>query len=300
MADNVDTNWSGKSRGGKRGYQFFISVIRHLGVRCAYVFLALIVVYFIPFAPKATKAIWLYNRKIRGKGIFSALKELYCHYYVFGQTLIDKIAMQAGLSSYYRYQFDNYDRFLDVLNKGTGVVMIGAHVGCWEAGATFFGVYGRKINILMLDAEHQNIKEVLNKNTERKNDFKIIALNEGILDAMIQMKIALNNGEYICFNGDRFMKTDNIAPVEFMGQLALFPLGLFKIASKCNVPVVFYYAMREPHCTYRFIFEEPQMGKRNTPENLQKQYVKSLERIIKTYPRQWFNFYDFWNSDKKV
>lgn len=295
MAKNSDKQWSGKSRGGRFGYQFFVYTIRLLGVRCAYCFLAFIVIYFIPFAPKATRAIWRYNRQRRGLGVFASIKELYCHYYVFGQTLIDKIAMRGGLAERYHYEFDNYTRFLEILNSGQGVVMIGAHIGCWEAGAGFFGTYGKKINIVMLDAEHQQIKDVLEENANEQNNYSIIALNQNIIDAMLQMKVALNNGEYICFNGDRYIGADNTAEVEFMGSKALFPRGLFQIAAKCRVPVVFYYSMRELNCTYRFIFEEPQLERKITPESLLEQYAKSLEKIVAKYPRQWFNFYDFWN-----
>ena len=41
--------------------------------------------------------------------------------------------------------------------------MIGAHVGNWEIGAPFFDEYGKKINIVMFDAEHKRIKEILEK-----------------------------------------------------------------------------------------------------------------------------------------
>ena len=295
--NKTEKQWNGKSRGGRFGYQFFVYTIRLLGLRCAYIFLAFIVIYFIPFAPKATRAIWRYNRQKRRLGVLASVKELYCHYYVFGQTLIDKMAMRGGLNEKYRYEFDNYTRFLEILNSGEGVVMIGAHIGCWEAGAGFFGTYGKKINIVMLDAEHQQIKDVLEENASQENNYNIIPLNQNIIDAMLQIKVALNNGEYICFNGDRYMEKDHTAVVDFMGSKALFPMGLFKIAAKCRVPVVFYYSMREPNRTYRFIFEEPVIDGKMTTEKLLEQYVKSLEKIVEKYPRQWFNFYDFWNVE---
>lgn len=295
--NKTEKQWNGKSRGGRFGYQFFVYTIRLLGLRCAYIFLAFIVIYFIPFAPKATRAIWRYNRQKRRLGVLASVKELYCHYYVFGQTLIDKMAMRGGLNEKYRYEFDNYTRFLEILNSGEGVVMMGAHIGCWEAGAGFFGTYGKKINIVMLDAEHQQIKDVLEENASHENNYNIIPLNQNIIDAMLQIKVALNNGEYICFNGDRYMEKDHTAAVDFMGSKALFPMGLFKIAAKCRVPVVFYYSMREPNRTYRFIFEEPVIDGKMTTEKLLEQYVKSLEKIVEKYPRQWFNFYDFWNVE---
>lgn len=295
MAKNSTKQWSGKSRGGRFGYQFFVYTIRLLGVRCAYCFLALIVVYFIPFAPRATAAIWRYNRQRRALGVLRSMVELYLHYFVFGQTLIDKIAMKAGLGNRYNYKFDNYDRFLEILNSGNGVVMIGAHVGCWESGAGFFGTYGKRINIVMFDAEHQRIKEVLDENAESENNYNIIAINEDAIAAMLQMKIALDNGEYICFNGDRHVGKENTYERELLGAPVLLPNGPFKIAAKCRVPVVFYYAMREKGRTYRFIFEEPKCEGRIKAEELVSQYTASLERIVEKYPRQWFNFYDFWN-----
>lgn len=294
MANQQDKQWTGKSRGGRFGYQFFVYTIRLLGIHCAYCFLAFIVIYFIPFAPKATKAIWDYNRKRRGLGVFASIKELYCHYFVFGQTLIDKVAMKGGMTNRFKYEFDNYDRFLEILNSGKGVVMIGAHIGSWEAGAGFFGSYGKKINIIMFDAEHQQIKDVLDENTNREDSYKIIAINHDAIEAIIQMKIALNNGEYICFNGDRYVDKESSCTTTFLGAKANFPIGPFKIAAKCRVPVVFYYSMRESGLTYRFIFEEPTIEGRVTAENLIAQYTKSLEQMVSRYPRQWYNFYNFW------
>lgn len=295
MAKSIRAQWNGKSRGGRFGYQFFVYTIRLFGVHCAYVFLAFIVAYFIPFAPKATSAIWRYNRKQRGLNVLSSAKELYCHYYVFGQTLIDKLALQAGLTKNYNFKFDNYNRFLEILNSGQGVVMIGAHIGLWDAGSGFFGNYGKKINIVMLDAEHAQIRKVLKENAVEDKNYKIIALNNDIIEAMLQIKIALDNGECVCFNGDRNISDNNISEIEFMGGIAKFPTGPFKIATKCRVLIVFYYSMREPDCTYRFIFEEPTVTGKMTADALLKQYIASLERVVKKYPRQWFNFYRFWN-----
>ncbi|MFR4236874.1 MAG: hypothetical protein ACLT1W_11990 [Alistipes onderdonkii] len=38
-------------RGGGFGYNFFILLMKVAGIRSAYAFLSLVVVYFIPFAP---------------------------------------------------------------------------------------------------------------------------------------------------------------------------------------------------------------------------------------------------------
>ena len=73
--------------------------------------------------------------------------------------MIDKVAIGNGMTGKYHFKFENYQALLDVLNGNTGVIMIGAHVGNWEIGAPFFDEYGKKINIVMFDAEHERIKE---------------------------------------------------------------------------------------------------------------------------------------------
>lgn len=284
-------SWNGKSRGGSFGYGFFILLIHKLGIGAAYAFLSLVVIYFIPFAPKATKAIWKYNRRILHYGLLKSLVMLYHHYYIFGQTLIDKIAIAGGLSRKYKFVFENYDEMLALLDRGP-VVIIGAHVGCWEIGSGFFGAYASKLNVVMYDGEYQKIKEAL---SALNVTYKIIAINNGSIESLLKMKQAIDNGEYLCFQGDRYMDEGNTCKVEFMGNEARFPQGPSLIASKFSTPVIFYFAMREKGMCYRFKFKILPIGM--TQEEILKEYTESLEEVIKQYPQQWFNFYDLWQPE---
>lgn len=287
-----ERQWDGKSRGGKFGYLFFVFAIKVFGIRFAYAISAVVVFHFLFFAPKAVGNIWAYNRKRLGYGRIKSSLEVYWHFYVFGQTLIDRIALRAGLKHKYCFAFENYDRFIEVISN-SGVVMMGAHVGCWDAGSVFFGEYGKKINIVMFDAEHEKIKKVLEKSGQTA-DYKIIAVNKGAIEAMVQIKVALNNGEYVCFNADRYVEKTATLSVRFLAGEVLLPDGPFRIAAHCNMPVFFYYAMREKKRTYRFIFVEASAEEAKDAKLLAERYVSSLENIVRVYPRQWFNFYRFW------
>lgn len=290
-----ENSWSGKSRGGGFGYRFFIFLIRKAGLGFAYGFLSLVVVYFIPFAPRATAAVWFYNRRVLGRGRWCSLRGLFSHYYRFGQTLIDKIAIAAGMEGKYRFEFDDYRRFLEILNSGTGVVMIGAHVGSWEAGSRFFGDYARKMNIVLYDAEYEKIKQALERNSAGPG-FKVIAVNDDGLENIIRIKRALDDGEYICFQGDRYVNEDAAIEAEFMGCKARFPRGPFLVASRMRVPVVFYYSMRGEGRSYKFHFVRSQAATdgRTSERQLLEEYLTATEKIVREYPEQWFNFYKFW------
>ncbi|MCM1168344.1 MAG: acyltransferase [Bacteroides sp.] len=295
MDKGRERQWDGKSRGGSFGYFFFIFVIKNLGIRFAYTILAAVVFYFLFFAPKALRAVWDYNRRRLGYGRCRSVLESYRHFYVFGQTLIDRVAIRAGLQHRYRFEFENYDRFIEVIDR-SGVVMMGAHVGCWDAGSVFFGDYGHKINIVMFDAEHERIKKMLAKSGMRC-DYKIIPINKGSVEAMVQIKVALNNGEYVCFNADRHVDAASSFPIRLLNGTVRFPEGPFRIVSRCRMPVFFYYAMREKKRTYRFIFTEIPSEDVKDEKKLGKRYAASLEEIVRQYPRQWFNFYRFWQAE---
>lgn len=295
------SDWEGKTRGGKFGYWFFIKTIQYLGINVAYTFLLFVVVYFIPFAPKATAATWRYSRKILNYGVLQSVAMLFKNYYRLGQILIDKIAIHSGMEKKYNFKFEHYTEFLDILNSNQGVVMIGAHVGNWEIGTPFFSDYGKKINIVMYDAEHQKIKELLDKNSADKN-FKVILVNNDNLTHVFMITEALNKNEYVCFQGDRYVNAEKLLTHSFMGKEASFPAGPFLLASRLKVPVVFYFAMREPNRTYRFCFtlaNNVTRTKEKRPEQLLlDQYVNTLEKIVSEYPAQWFNYYNFWAPTK--
>lgn len=298
MTQSSESGWKGKTRGGSFGYLFFILLIKSLGVKAGYAFLCLVVVYFIPFAPKATRAIWQYARRILGYNRCRSVCLLLRNYYALGQTLIDKVAIGAGMTKKYRFDFGNrYTEFLEILNGQEGVVMIGAHVGNWEIGAPFFDDYGKKMNIVMFDAEYQKIKELLEKNTNG-NNYKVIPVNEDNLTHVFKIKDALNKQEYVCFQGDRYVEGAQVLYADFLGKKAAFPAGPYLLASRLHVPVVFYFAIRGKGMQYTFHFVPAcpiRRTKETKPEqDLLQQYVSALEEIVKEHPEQWFNYYEFW------
>ena len=276
MANN-DKRWSGRSRGGGFGYNFFILLMKVAGIRSAYAFLSLVVVYFIPFAPRATRAVWFYNRRILGYGRLHSAVKLYAHYYALGQTIIDRVAIGSGMERKYKFEFENYDAFLRVLDGGRGAVIIGAHVGCWGTGAGFFGDYARKMHLVMYDAEYRQIKSVMEKHCGQEG-YKVIAVNEGGIESILRIKEVLDRKEYVCFQGDRFVEGSPTVTLPFMGHEAPFPAGPFAVAGKFRVPVVFYYAMTNDEGSITFA----NLAQITTQENLKALGMSLLLSFVST------------------
>lgn len=287
--------WDGKSRGGYLGNLIFECLIRYIGVRSAYLLLIFVAVYFIPAAPKATFSLWYYNRRIFHHGFFKSLFLLYLHYYRFGQILIDKIAIVSGRENEYEFDTENRDAFKDSFRRlqNNGCIFIGAHIGSWETGVKFFGKEGKKINVFMFQSHSNREKHI-------PGEHKIQSLTGDPIENILKIKSVLDAHEYVCFQGDRFMPGQRTLKAMFLGEEAEFPLGPFHFSARVNVPVVFYFSMRLPQKGYRFYLYEAKPILHNISESPQKQllnqYIDILEKVVRKYPQQWFNFYPFWKN----
>lgn len=292
--------WQGQSRGGKTGYEIFIFLIRHLGIGCAYSLLAVVALYFIIAAPRSTADIWRYARKILNYPALKSAFFIYKNYFAFGQSLIDKVAISSGLSDRFHYTFEGMEHLENAVAEHKGAIIMGAHFGNWAASEPFFRGCGAKLNLVMFDNEHTDIKEVLEKNKDADASFKIIPVNKDNLSHIFMITDALDKGEFVCFLCDRFLRSENVINERFMDYPVKFPFGTFHIAARMKVPVLFYFAVRERNRTYRFSFSKADMpSQRKGAENkILSQFVSTLEKELRAHPEQWYNYYDFWNLRK--
>ncbi|MFA6859542.1 MAG: lysophospholipid acyltransferase family protein [Bacteroidales bacterium] len=299
----MDGSWEGKTRGGAFGYLFFIFLIKHCGLASAYTFLVFVVCYFIPFAPKATRSVWIYARNVLGLCIMKSIIFLFRNYYSLGRSLIDKLAVGSGMSDRFNYVFDNEKAILDLLDQRKGAVLIGAHFGNWAMGGPSFMKYGSRLNVVVYDNEINAIKTIIRKNSSDMPSFKVIPVNKDSFAHVFSISEALEANEFVCFQGDRYVNEDKLLETGFMGRKADFPMGPFLVATKFDAPVIFYFAVRLPKRTYKFIFAEASL--KETGSSMEKtryllnQYVRELEPLVGKYPEQWYNYYDFWKIKKK-
>ena len=294
------SSWKGKTRGGVVGYKIFISILKYIGLPFAYFILRFIVVYFVIFSPKGSKIIYSYFKHIHGYTTFSSVISIFRNFYLLGQVLIDKISMLAGFKNKFTFDFDGENYLQDMIDMKKGGVLIGAHVGNWEIAGQLLERLDVKINIVMLDAEHKRIKNMLDSVLVKKN-MNIIAIKEDF-SHLFKIKEALQNSEFIAIHGDRFIPGTKTISCKFLGKEAMFPTGTLYLASKYGSPVSFVAAMKETNTHYSFYASSPKIypypSNLKTRKSEQKKmievYVHELEKIVLKYPLQWFNYYYFW------
>lgn len=289
--------WAGKSKGNKLGYSIFVFVVKTFGVLPAYFLLRFVSLYYFLFSWSSSRHIYQYFRHRLRFGSVKSFFKIYSNYFVFGQTLLDKIIVMAGIENRFTYDFDGEENLRAMVKQGRGGILLSAHVGNWEAAGHLLKRLNTRINVVMFDGEHEQIKAYVEGVTKGKNFNVIVIRND--MSHVYAISDALVRNELICLHADRFLPGNKTIVKNFLGANAQFPAGPFQLAAGFNVPVSVVFAMKESATHYHFFGSE--LVKRNDGESktqfaerLSEMFTNDLEQKVKMYPEQWFNYYNFW------
>ena len=286
-------SWEGKSKGNKLGYSIFIGILRIAGVRPAYFLLRFVAGYYFLFSSTG-KFTRTYFKKLGYKG-WILTRSVYRNYYLFGQTLIDKIVVMSGLKVPYTFVFEGEHHIEEIMAGGKGGILISAHIGNYELAGYYFKRLPVKVNIIMVDNEQQQIKEYL-ESVMNDRKMSIITIKED-MSHVYEISNALKNNELIAIHADRFVAGSKTVSGTFLGEDALFPMGPFVLAATFKVPVSYVFCAKDSPTHYHLSATPSKTYTTNKqlaiPEAL-NDYIAEVEKKVKEYPEQWFNYYNFW------
>jgi len=290
------------------GHRIFVYLLKHFNLSLVYFVLRFVVLYYFFNSRKSFRAIYKYYRYAHKLPTVKSFFKVYSTYYIFGQILLDKTILLAGLTNKFTYNFDGEEYLREISAAGKGGLMIGAHMGSWDMAGYLLKRLDYKVNIVFYDVEHQNVKEFLEQ-TYGGNDIdeRINFINiKDDFTHLFQIRKALRNDELLTVMGDRFIENQKSFRLNFMGMEANFPAGPFYMATRFDIPVTFVFTMKEKKSHYHFYASEPKnykniSGTGNEDNDMQiliKEYTAMLEIFVRKYPDQWFNFFDFWEVEK--
>ncbi len=291
------SQWQGKSKGNQLGYRIIFFICSKFGVAPAYVILRFVALYYFLFSFSSSGPVYDYLKNRQKFSVFKSLRMLYQNYYVFAQTLLDRIIVMAGIKNKFTFHFDGVENLRQIVAGGRGGIFLSAHMGNWEVAGHLLEHLNTRINIVMFDGEHQRIKDYLKEVTGDRN-FNIIVIKND-LSHVYTIGDALQKNEIVCLHADRFLEGNKTLTYPFLGKDALFPAGPFAIAATFKVPVSFVFAFKESSTHYH-LYGSPLIGfegsdsKAEMIEKLGASFVKNLEQMAHKYPEQWFNYYNFW------
>ena len=291
-----NTKWQGKSKGNVLGYRIFVFLMKHLGIYAAYSLLVFVAFYYFLTQWQPNKYMYYYFRQRLGFSAPKSVVSLYKSYFTFGQTIIDKIAILAGLEYKFTYEFDGIEHLQHLLDDAQGGVLISAHIGNFEIAEPFFRQIDLNLQIstVSVDMEHSVIKQYIESISKNKPSNQFIYIKDD-MSHIFEINKSIANNKVICLTGDRFVEGMRGIKGKLLQADATFPAGPFLIASRLNAPVLFVYVMKEKNLHYHLYARIAHVKKRDT-EGLLNAYTESIEQMIQKYPYQWFNYFNFWDE----
>lgn len=296
--------WSGRTRGGYVGNSIFVALIRYIGPWCAYLLLVPVSFYYLFSAPKAVRASKDYLRRLDGGGAswLATMCLIFKHFFSFGKSLIDRVAVTAGNFQGFQFIFHGEEYIRQALAEGKGVVIISAHCGNWQAAANLLERLEVPVNLVAYEGEAAPLRR-LSPLTSGKARFSLISL-EDPLAAGIQIMKALRRGEIVAMHADRALEDSSTIQVPFLGTPARFPAGPFAVAAVSGAPLIHTFAMRVKDYHYHFYaYPAEHLSFSRKPLERQAQmrawvglFAARLEETLKQYPLQWYNYYNFWEG----
>ncbi len=302
----------------ERGSLWVLRVMRWIAVSAgrpaARAVLHPIALYFLFANGKARRASRAYLTRAQQRP--AALRDVYRHIHHFAATILDRVYfLQDRLR-----EFDLRSTGLDVLDaaiaKGDGVMLVGAHLGSFEALRAIGQERGMKIAMLMFEDNARLITRTLAAIAPQAQ-LHTIAL--GRAGAMLSLRRWLDSGGIAGLLADRTLpgqaersrsnshanSHSHTQRLPFLGEPARFSDGPFRLAALLRRQVVFMAGLYLGGKRYelRFVeladFREPVAAGESEARILaaMQRYVMLIEALCIESPYNWFNFFDFWAPD---
>jgi len=298
MVDTNTKDWHGVTGGKALGQKALKFLFYFTNVTVGYVILALVIPFYMLFGRKSYLSIYRYFRNHFSYSKGKAFKKTYQNHFVFGQCMLDRFAVFAGRKNYFRIKTTGNEEFYRLLDEEKGFIVASSHVGNFELCGYLMKQEKKRIYALAFGGETKEIME---------NRLKFFNLNNvstipvfGDMSHIFAINEALSAGQIVSISCDRHLGSTKSVECDFLSGKADFPIGAFSLATHFDVPVLSVFVMKESISNYH-IYVKPicldtsiNLSKKEKVELLTREFVKELEVIVKKYPEQWFNFYNFW------
>ncbi len=294
--------WSSRSIGSAFQHQIFYVLVRLGGRPLAYGVLYIVVFYYIFFRPSIRRRTEYYlSRRFPGKRTLGRLLDSYRLSMQLGKVLVDRAIVGVLGPDRMETKLNGREKLLQLLNEGTGFVLLTAHVGCWQVAMSALHCLNVPVYML-LRREEGDVDRHYFEHAGLSSPYRTIDPT-GYLGGTLEMLQVLKKGHILCTMGDRvFGSGRNTLCCDFLGGRVAFPYSAFRLASASGVPVVVLFSCKTGARTYELhvaeVIHVPELKDRSGEvfRPYVAQFAEALESFAGKYPYQFFNFHDMWQG----
>lgn len=292
----MQKEWQGSTDGNKWMQQQLINCFRFLNLRIYYAGVAFVVPFYMLFG-RGFRSSYSFFRKRLYHGRIASIWWAYLNFFRFGQVIIDRFAAYAGKK--FEIAIDNYEAFAHLSAQPQSFMILSAHVGNYELGGYHLISEQKTIYAMVFAGETDIVMENRSIQFGRTN-IQMVPLSADMSHLFVINK-ALREGEIVSIPADRCDGSERTVACTFFGQPTYFPLGPFATIAQRRTPTLVIFVMKETTNRYKIFVRqialpEVSLSKSQFIRNTAQQYATMVEEIVRRYPTQWFNFFNFWEN----
>jgi predicted LPLAT superfamily acyltransferase len=297
--------WTSRSIGSNFQHNIFYFLIRYGGRGASYALLNCVAVYYTLFRPAIRKKAGYYlARRFKTRNPLTRLLHCYRIYVDLGKVLIDRATIGIKGVGSIDIVSRNLDKLLVLIREGHGLILLTAHVGCWQIAMAQLRSLNTPVSLL-LHREEGDVDLHYFEHNGVSVPFRIID-PLGYMGGVLEMMDVLRKGEVVSIMGDRVFGSDkNTVSVNFLGGKVRFPFSAFKLASATGAPIAVHLSCKSGPDSYKFMLEKTirvPAGLSKKEEALRPyvaQFAEALESYTQRYPYQFFNFFNMWENSER-
>lgn len=288
-------HWTEKSERGSAWLIHLVVWLAHrAGRRACRMLLYPISFYFLLGDPTARRSSAEFFEAVHGRK--AHWQDVFAHIYSFAATLLDRVYMASGNLGNFEVTVKGLDLVDSALASGKGCVLLGSHLGSFDLMMLAGGAKdGRVVSVMMRIDPRSRVRRIAGIDD---NAFNLIPL--GRPDSYLRAHEALASGGVVAVLADRVDGGAHL-PARFMDRMTRMPTAPHILAARSGAPVLMFFGLYEGQNRYRIEFVECGEAANPTSRGREFQpvvdsYTHVLEDYARRFPRNWFNFYPYWNS----
>lgn len=305
--------WMGIAERGSIGALLVIRQIhRVFGRRTSVALLTPIVSYFFATDRAARRASLDYLRTLssrpEGRAVLGEApdwRHVFRHLHEFAQNILDRMIAWSGEPQRITIDDQATEQLIDLVREGRGAILLGSHFGSYDMLRLLAERTGVVLNVLMFTRHSARINRFFEQ-LHPGLHLRLIECIPGSVDAIFEIKAAIDRGEFVGVLGDRVLESehDRWVSVPFLGRPARFPLGPFLLQAVLGCPLLLTACVRTGPCRYLALAQPlapagsvPRVDREKHAQELTRRYASVLEEWCLLAPYQWFNFFAFWHDE---
>lgn len=296
-------------RGSLRGLRLLLVVMEKVGRIPLFVLMMPIVLHMFVWGQASRRAAVDFQREVarqRGESLttFATYGRALRQFWEFGVSIVEKVVSWREGVPLEKFSWVGRDEVRTHLATGRGAIFMGAHVGNIEVIRALGEHRKIVVNALMFTANSRHFRAFLEE-VNKNSYLRVIEVSSMDPSIVFDLQERLNRGEIVALLGDRIPRYSRgrAVQVPFLGRKADFPEGPWILCGLLDAPVFSVFSMREAGGRYHVTFERladrvelPRHERRQAIARYAQELAARLDAVVRRYPYQWFNFYDFWAS----